>query len=66
MFGILFGVKHPKTLDDTKKPGKPALILGLIAIFILIVSSINHTVNTLDRSSRSVNSSFAKYVFTNE
>jgi membrane-associated protease RseP (regulator of RpoE activity) len=37
-FGIIFGVKHPRTLNDSKNPGSPATGMGLIALIILIIS----------------------------
>jgi membrane-associated protease RseP (regulator of RpoE activity) len=38
LFGIIFGVKHPPTLNDSKEPGRNAKILGIIAVIILIIS----------------------------
>ncbi|UCG60704.1 MAG: site-2 protease family protein [Candidatus Zixiibacteriota bacterium] len=37
-FGIIFGVKHPPTLNDSKKPGRNATGLGIIALIILVIS----------------------------
>jgi membrane-associated protease RseP (regulator of RpoE activity) len=37
-FGIIFGVKHPPTLNDLKKPGGAATGLGIVALIILIIS----------------------------
>ncbi|MFQ5454403.1 MAG: site-2 protease family protein [Candidatus Zixiibacteriota bacterium] len=37
-FGIIFGVKHPATLNDNKKPGKTAILMGIISLVILILS----------------------------
>lgn len=38
VFGIIFGVKHPPTLNDNKKPGSVATGMGIIALIILIIS----------------------------
>lgn len=38
LFGLIFGVKHPPTLNDYKKPGRTAFIIGIAAIIILIIS----------------------------
>ena len=38
IFGLVFGVKHPPTLNDNKNPGKYAYIMGVVAIIILIIS----------------------------
>lgn len=35
---MIFGVKHPPTLNDNKKPGGTATGLGIIALVILILS----------------------------
>jgi membrane-associated protease RseP (regulator of RpoE activity) len=37
-FGLIFGVKHPPTLNDNRKPGAAALILGIISLLILLIS----------------------------
>ncbi len=37
-FGIFFGVKHPPTLSDYKKPGEVATGMGIIALIILVIS----------------------------
>jgi len=37
-FGIIFGVKHPPTLNDNKKTGRIAAGMGIIALIILIIS----------------------------
>ena len=36
--GLLFGVKHPPTLNDSRPLGRPALIMGIVALVILLVS----------------------------
>lgn len=36
--GLIFGVNHPPTLDDTRKPGAVALTLGIVSLLILLVS----------------------------
>lgn len=38
IFGIIFGVKHPPTLNDNKKPGGMATGMGIIALIILVIS----------------------------
>lgn len=38
IFGIIFGVKHPPTLNDNKKPSSTATGMGIIALVILILS----------------------------
>ena len=38
IFGIIFGVKHPPTLKKKKKTGGTATGMGILAIFILILS----------------------------
>ncbi|UCD63047.1 MAG: site-2 protease family protein [Candidatus Zixiibacteriota bacterium] len=38
IFGIVFGVKHPPTIYDHKKPGSIATGLGIVALIILIIS----------------------------
>ncbi len=37
-FGLVFGVKHPPTLNDYKKPGSTATGMGIIALIILVIS----------------------------
>ena len=37
-FGMIFGVAHPPTLDDTKKPGRTARLIGIAALIILLLS----------------------------
>jgi hypothetical protein len=37
-FGLIFGVKHPPTLDDSRKPTTVATTLGLVSLFILVLS----------------------------
>lgn len=37
-FGFFFGVQHPRTIDDTKRPGAVATGLGITALLILIFS----------------------------
>ncbi len=36
--GLIFGIKHPQTLDDTIEPNKTVKIMGIISIIILILS----------------------------
>jgi membrane-associated protease RseP (regulator of RpoE activity) len=36
--GLLFGVKHPPTLNDNRPLGRPALIMGIVALVIVLVS----------------------------
>lgn len=36
--GLIFGIKHPQTLDDTISPNKTVKIMGIISIIILILS----------------------------
>ncbi len=38
LFGIVFGIKHPPTLNDRSKPGKTATAMAVISIIIMIVS----------------------------
>lgn len=38
IFGVIFGVKHPPTLDDSQPVSRSAVILGLAALAILILS----------------------------
>lgn len=37
-FGILFGIKHPPTLDDNRPISRAALIMAIVSIVILILS----------------------------
>ena len=37
-FGLVFGVKHPPTLNDARPPGKNATIMAITALVILFVS----------------------------
>jgi membrane-associated protease RseP (regulator of RpoE activity) len=37
-FGFFFGVTHPPTLDDSRRPGKAATVMGITALIILILS----------------------------
>jgi membrane-associated protease RseP (regulator of RpoE activity) len=37
-FGLIFGVKHPPTLNDQKALSRPALIMGIVAIVIFVLS----------------------------
>ncbi len=37
-FGLIFGVAHPPTLDDTKKPDRTARLIGIAALIILALS----------------------------
>ena len=37
-FGLVFGVKHPPTLDDGKPLSRPALVMGVMAIVIIMLS----------------------------
>ena len=37
-FGLLFGVTHPPTLDDSRPPGRPATVMGIAALVILFLS----------------------------
>ena len=37
-FGLVFGVKHPPTLNDTKELSRPALVMGIAAIVIFVLS----------------------------
>jgi len=38
IFGLVFGVKHPPTINDNKKPNKVATLMGIASIIILIIS----------------------------
>ncbi len=38
LMGVVFGVKHPPTLNDSKKLSKTAIILGISSLIILILS----------------------------
>jgi len=38
LFGVIFGIKHPPTLNDMQDTGKPAKIMGIIALLILVLS----------------------------
>jgi membrane-associated protease RseP (regulator of RpoE activity) len=38
VFGLIFGVSHPPTLDDAHPPGKIAEALGIISLVILALS----------------------------
>jgi membrane-associated protease RseP (regulator of RpoE activity) len=37
-FGLIFGVKHPSTRDDGRKLSRPAVIMGIAAIVIFVLS----------------------------
>jgi hypothetical protein len=37
-FGLFFGIKHPRTMNDTKKLSRVSLLMGIAALMILIVS----------------------------
>ncbi|HWR83944.1 MAG TPA: site-2 protease family protein [Candidatus Deferrimicrobium sp.] len=37
-FGLLFGIKHPPTLDDSQPPHRGAVSFGIMALIILAVS----------------------------
>ncbi|MEW6411644.1 MAG: site-2 protease family protein [Candidatus Zixiibacteriota bacterium] len=37
-FGLIFGVKHPPTLNDYKKPGGVATGMGILALIVLVIS----------------------------
>jgi hypothetical protein len=37
-FGLAFGVTHPPTLDDQQPLGRTAVILGIVALIIFVVS----------------------------
>ena len=37
-FGLIFGVKHPPTIDDSRPLSKPAFYMGIAAIIIMILS----------------------------
>jgi membrane-associated protease RseP (regulator of RpoE activity) len=37
-FGLIFGVKHPPTLDDSRGPGTVASVLGIVSLLILVLS----------------------------
>ncbi len=37
-FGLIFGVKHPPTLNDQKALSRPALVMGIVAIVIFVLS----------------------------
>jgi len=36
--GLIFGIKHPQTLDDTLVPNRGIKIMGIVSIIILILS----------------------------
>ena len=36
--GLIFGVKHPPTLDDNRRPGAAAVTMGIISLLILLFS----------------------------
>lgn len=38
LMGVVFGVKHPRTLQDSKKLSKTAILIGIISLIILILS----------------------------
>lgn len=38
LFGLIFGVSHPPTLDDSRPPGRTAVALGVISLAILALS----------------------------
>ena len=37
-FGLIFGMKHPPTLDDSLAPSRTSRIMGIVAVVILILS----------------------------
>jgi len=37
-FGLIFGVKHPPTLNDNRRPGAIATTMGIVALLILLFS----------------------------
>jgi len=37
-FGLFFGVKHPRTMNDSKKLSRVSLLMGIVALMILVVS----------------------------
>ena len=37
-FGLIFGMKHPHTLNDSIPPDRNSRIMGWIAIIILVIS----------------------------
>ncbi|MFQ6007442.1 MAG: site-2 protease family protein [Candidatus Zixiibacteriota bacterium] len=37
-FGLIFGVKHPPTMDDNRKPAPVATALGIVSLLILVLS----------------------------
>jgi len=37
-FGLIFGVKHPPTLNDNRRPGAIATTMGIISLLILLFS----------------------------
>jgi len=37
-FGLIFGVKHPPTLDDSHRPGAVATTMGIVSLVILVIS----------------------------
>lgn len=37
-FGLIFGVRHPPTLDDNRKPGAVAMTMGIVSLLILLIS----------------------------
>ncbi len=36
--GMIFGVAHPPTLDDDQRPSRTALVMGIVAVVILVLS----------------------------
>jgi membrane-associated protease RseP (regulator of RpoE activity) len=38
LLGFIFGVKHPPTLNDSLPPERPAVIMGIAALIILVLS----------------------------
>lgn len=36
--GLIFGMKHPPTLNDGKSPGKSGYTMGIVALIILVLS----------------------------
>jgi membrane-associated protease RseP (regulator of RpoE activity) len=38
VFGLIFGVKHPPTLDDTRHPSRASLTMAVAAIIIMFLS----------------------------
>ena len=38
LFGLIFGVSHPATMDDRRELSRPARIMGIAALVILVLS----------------------------